>query len=143
MDDDDRTRSRRQAPLDAGRIERGRRRVDVGEHGRRPAAHDRQRRRERSHRRRDDLVAGADAERHQPDLDGVEPVADTDRVVGVDRLGPCVLETADLVAKDPPTRPDHPFGCCQLAADERFAVAGEGVHPHGHGTSQYFAPCRR
>ena len=54
-----------------GRCQQQRRRVDVGEHGRRAGVDDRLGGRDERHRRHDDLVAGADAERPQREHQGV------------------------------------------------------------------------
>ncbi len=77
----DRLRPLRDPPLDVGRVEVQRRRVDVGEDGRRAAPGDRLGGRVERERRADDLVALADAERVEHEHERVGAVRDADRLL--------------------------------------------------------------
>ena len=96
----DRLRPRGDPPLDVGRVEVQRRRVDVGEDGRRAAAGDRLGGREERERRADHLVARADPERVEHEHERVGAVRDADRLLDAEVLGRLALEALDLGAED-------------------------------------------
>ncbi len=77
--------------------------VGVDEDRRAARTHDREGRREGAQRRRQDLVAGLEAERSQADLDGVEPVAASHRVRQSPRGSELGFELANLRTEDEPS----------------------------------------
>ena len=69
-----------------------RQRIDVAEHRTRARVDDRLGRRVEGEGRHDDLVAGLDAERPEPDGDGVRAVGNADRVTDAQVVGQLALE---------------------------------------------------
>ena len=90
--------------LDVGRVEVQRRRVDVGEDGRRADARDRLGGRVERERGADHLVAGADPDRVEHEHDRVGAVRDADRLLDAEVLGRLALEALDLGAEDEAAR---------------------------------------
>ena len=109
MHRDDRLGPRRQPPrhLGGGQVEGGP--VDIGEDRRRAAIDDAIRRRYPGEGRHDDLVAGADAERGQRQVQPGRGRADGDRVVDPVALGEGALECR------------HPWSLGQPAGLQRLA----------------------
>ena len=69
-----------------------------------------------------DLVAGADADRGEGELDRLRPARDPHRVLGAAGRGQLALEGLALAAEDEPARvEDAPHGRLQLATDGRDA----------------------
>ena len=97
------------AALDGLGIDRQARRIDVGEHRPRAGHHDGERGVGGRQRRRDDLVAGADAERAQDQRDRVGAGADADGVRGAGRRGELALERFDFRAEDEPAAGHDPL----------------------------------
>ena len=93
--------------LGRGGVEAERDRIDVGEDGRGAAARDRLGGREEGVRRGHDLVPGADAERLQPELDGVGAVGDGHGMAVADRGGHLLLERPHVRAEDEAPGVDH------------------------------------
>ena len=75
-------------------------RFDVAEDGRRPEAGDRARRGEERERRRDDAIAGSDAQRHQPREERIRAARHADHVVSVHHLRARRFERLDFLAED-------------------------------------------
>ena len=92
--------------FDAGRIDGQPRRVDIGEDRARACHHDRERRVRGGERRRDDLVAAADAERSQDERERVRAGADADRVCRAASASELRFERLDLRSKHEPAARD-------------------------------------
>ena len=108
----DRARARRDLRGDVVDVDVHRRRVDVGEDGRRTAARDRLGGRVERERRADDLVAGADLHRVEHDHDRVRAVRDADRLRDAEERGRLLLECPEVRPTD------------ELPAVEDLAEAG-------------------
>ncbi len=90
---------------------------DVDEDGPRPGLQDRERRERRRDRARDDLVARADPERAQRELEGVGAVRDRDGVLRAERRRQLGFERLALGAEHEPARVEHArHGRVELAA---------------------------
>ena len=90
------------AAVDRGRVDVERDRIDVDEPRRRADARDAAGGREERERRRDDLVAGTDAERHQRDEQRVGARRQADGVRDAEVGRHLALERLDLGAADEP-----------------------------------------
>jgi hypothetical protein len=88
------------APLDVGRVEVQRHRVDLGEHRRRAAARDRLGCGVERERRADHLVAGADPHRVHDEHQRVGPVRAADGLGAAEQVRRLALERLDLRAED-------------------------------------------
>ena len=107
MDGHDRLRAGRDPLGDVCGIEIHRRGVDVREHRRRTALHDRLGRRVEGERRTDDLVAGPDAHRVEDEDERVRSVCDPDRRWDAEVLSRLALEGFDVRAKDERSGLEH------------------------------------
>lgn len=103
-------RARRNAALHAVYTEQRGPWVDVGQYRHRTGAQNGEHRGECRHRRGDDFVAGANANRAQCDLDRVHTVANTNAMAHTATGGPQVLEGLDFLAQHIPARVDHASG---------------------------------
>jgi hypothetical protein len=103
----DRLRALREPPLDVGRVEVERERIDVGEHRNGIPAGNRLRGRVERECGADHLVALTDAQRVERDHERVGSVGDADRLLYAEVLGGLALESLDLGPEDEATGFQH------------------------------------
>src|SRR5438445_6836481 len=125
MDGHDRTRTRSDRALGRRKVERVRRRIDVDEDRRGARHHDRRRGGDEREGRRDDLVAGADAERGQGQTQRVRARGDAQRPGDAADGGQLLLERPALGAQHELARVEHARGGGEQLGPEGRVLAGQ------------------
>jgi hypothetical protein len=134
VDGHQRLRPRRDPPLDVGRVEVQRLRVDLGEDGCRAAAHDRLGGRVERERRADDLVAVPDPERVEDEHDRVGAVRDADGLLDAEELGRLAFEALNLGPEDEAARLERlREGRLKLRDERRVLRLDVNVRNRRHG----------
>jgi hypothetical protein len=135
VDRDDRPGARADRVLDELRGDVPGHRVDIDRDGRRPRLRDAEPGGDERVARDDDLVAGADPEAAQQQVQRVEAAADADAVRDAAQRRELVLEGVDLVAEDEATGAhDAVPGRVELVA--KLVVGGREVEEGNHGPAR-------